>query len=92
MQSSHPAHLFQSSSSLETGSRRAAKASAHSTTGNPIFLGKRQDDIDDLRLGGAGADAGKEKVLDAVVEGDGLWTAESGSIVRRIDLKVSREA
>lgn len=58
--------------------------------GNPIQLGKRHQQVEDIRFSGAGADAGKEKVLDALVvqEMDTLWTAESGGVVRGTNLKV----
>lgn len=89
MQSSHPAHLFQSESQQETGVRRAAKA-ASSSAGNPIYLGRKQDDVLELAAGGSGADGGKQKVLDALVDGDAMWTAESGGTVRRVDLSTGQ--
>ena len=92
MQSAHASQLFQTSSSLATGKRRAAKASGSAAkAGRPIYLGKKQDDAEELRVGGAGSDAGKEKVLDAVVKGETCWTAESGGVVRGTNLRVSAE-
>ncbi|CAO1622880.1 unnamed protein product [Parajaminaea phylloscopi] len=92
MQSSHPSHLFQSDYSQATGQRRAARAASSVPLGNPIHLGKRHEQIEDIRLSGAGADAGKEKVLDALLvqETDTLWTAESGGIIRGTNLTYGR--
>lgn len=84
MQSAHPANLFQSDASLEVGQRRATKAKLK--TGRPIYIGKSQDDTEELAAGGSGADGGKQKVLAALVDGDGIWTAEGAGVVRRVDL------
>ena len=76
MQSSHPAHLFQSSSDVAAGQRRAIKAKALRKAGRPIFLGKRQDDTEELAVAGAGSDGGKAKCLDSLV--DGLGASDGG--------------
>lgn len=86
MNATHPSNLFQSSTDVLTGQRRARKA-ASSKVGRPIYLGTRQNDEQDLALTGAGADGGKQKVLDALVDGQAIWTAESGGTVRKVDLR-----
>lgn len=91
-----------SSSSLAPPSAGSSGAASYASLGHPVFLGTKQDDVAELALGGSGADGGREKVLDALLEvpargaaggeagGRGMWTAESGGIVRRVDLRVSK--
>lgn len=90
-----------SSSSSSLPSAPSSGTASYASLGHPVFLGTKQDDVAELALGGSGADGGREKVLDALLEvpavgaaraeggGRGMWTAESGGMVRRVDLRVS---
>ncbi|CEH13526.1 hypothetical protein CBOM_01444 [Ceraceosorus bombacis] len=96
MQATSASSLFQSTASLEIGLSRASKAartSAGSQYGSPIWLGRKQEDLNALAEGAAGADGGADKVLALEVERDegggevAAWVASSGGLVRRIDLE-----
>ncbi|PWN22036.1 hypothetical protein BCV69DRAFT_298231 [Microstroma glucosiphilum] len=87
-----------SSSFPSVASPPTSGSASYASLGHPIFLGTKQDDVAELALGGSGADGGREKVLDALLEvpaaggasGRGMWTAESGGIVRRVDLSTGK--
>ena len=70
-------HLFQSDAQLEKSSTRQAKAERTARAGSPIQI--------------------SSKPLDLVIHGDQhgetfAWTAESGFVARKLNLKVSVDA